>query len=59
MVIYKKNKIKSSLYSLKYPFECYEWAVLISTTLRQGPHFNGCSDGESLATYGRFDRLGI
>jgi len=31
----------------------------ISAALRQGPHFKGCSDGESLATCGRFDRLGI
>jgi len=31
----------------------------ISAALPQGPYFKGYSGGESLATYGRFDRLGI
>jgi len=32
------QKIKSSSYSLKYPFWRHEEAVPISETLRQGPH---------------------
>jgi len=33
--------------------------VPISAALRQGSHNQGCNGGESLATCGKFDRLGI
>jgi len=56
-VIVKKNQICIQL--ALYPFGCHELAVPNSATLRQGPTHQGCSGDESLATCGRFYRIGI
>jgi len=59
------TKIKSRKSNLHYtrliPFRVsrVSGAHLRGFAPQQGPYNQGCNGGESLATYGRFDRLGI